>query len=72
MNEHWTVRVDRELCRGTGVCAGTAPRYFRLVNGRSQPVDHVVDPDEIVLDAAASCPTEAIAIEDDSGHRLAP
>jgi hypothetical protein len=32
----------------------------------------VIDPDDIVLDAADTCPTEAIAVDDAAGRQIAP
>jgi ferredoxin len=49
---------------GTGVCAGTAPRHFALVDGASTPLSEVVEPDDAVVDAAESCPMEAITVRD--------
>jgi ferredoxin len=72
MSERWTVTVDRGLCQGTGLCASAAPRHFRLDDGRSRPVQDVTDPDDVLLDAAAICPTEAILISDAAGRPLAP
>jgi ferredoxin len=72
MSECWRVTVDREACLGSGVCAGTAPEYFRLEDGRSRPIREFVEPDEDVLDAADLCPAEAITVHDAAGHRLAP
>jgi ferredoxin len=71
-DECWTVTVNREVCQGTGLCAGTAPAHFRLDNSRSRPVNDVISPDDAVLDAAETCPTEAIAVHDAAGRRLAP
>jgi ferredoxin len=72
MDECWTVTVNRDVCQGTGMCAGTAPKHFRLDDGRSRPIHEVISPDDVVLDAAETCPTEAIAVHDSEGHQLAP
>jgi ferredoxin len=73
MNECWKVTVNRDTCIGSGVCVGTAPHYFRLDDDyRSQPISEVVDPDDLVLAAAESCPTESIIVHDAEGHQLAP
>lgn len=72
MSGCWTVTVDGDLCQGSGVCAAAAPGHFRLDDGRSRPVQDVVEPDDIVLDAAETCPAEAIAVHDDAGRPLAP
>jgi ferredoxin len=72
MDERWKVTVDRDVCIGSGVCVGTAPRHFRLDDGRSRPIAEIVDPDDTVVAAGESCPTEAITIQDAAGHQLAP
>jgi ferredoxin len=72
MEECWRVTVDRDACLGSGMCAGTAPDHFRLDDGRSRPIEEVISPDDIVLDAAETCPAEAIRIYDDAGRQLAP
>jgi ferredoxin len=60
----WRVTVDDD-CAGSGMCAGIAPRHFRTDDGdRFQPVTAEMEPDDSVLDAAASCPMEAIRITD--------
>lgn len=69
----WTVRVDRDACIGSGMCAGSAPDYFRLDGGRSQPVAERVRPDDDVRYAAESCPMEAITVRDAAtGEQVAP
>jgi ferredoxin len=73
----WQVSVDPGACIGSGACAATAPTHFRLerIDGRerSRPIAEVVDPDDFVLGAALSCPTEAITVtEQPSGTVLAP
>jgi len=69
---NWQVEVDRETCIGTGMCASSASAYFRLDGGKSRPVQESVEPDDLVLDAAESCPMEAIFVRDDQGVLLAP
>ena len=60
----WNIAVSPD-CIGSGVCAGTAPRHFAIgQDGRSRPLASPVDPDDIVLGAAASCPMEAISVTD--------
>jgi ferredoxin len=72
MGEHWKVTVNRDACLGSGVCAGTAPGHFRLEDGRSRAIEEDIEPDDVVLDAADTCPAEAIAVYSAAGHRLAP
>ena len=65
MPVRWLVTVDRDLCVGSAVCVGTAPGRFALGgDNRSRPTPEAVDADQAVLDAAASCPAEAIAVVD--------
>ena len=59
------IRVDGDTCIGSGMCVGTAPLRFALSSdGHSQPVVAEIDTDPAVLDAAATCPVEAITILD--------
>ncbi|MFJ9472086.1 ferredoxin [Streptomyces caniferus] len=63
MGDRWRVEVDRSICIGSGMCAGTAPDGFRLDSARqSHPVAPETDADEGVLAAAEACPVEAITL----------
>jgi ferredoxin len=61
------VRVDAELCTGCGVCVDTCPEVFELRDDISVvlvgevPQEHA----EAARDAADSCPTEAITVDED-------
>ncbi|MFI9006525.1 ferredoxin [Actinosynnema sp. NPDC053489] len=68
----WTISVDRGACLGTGMCTSIAPDHFRLEGGTSTPVDPEVEPDDAVVDAAESCPMEAILVRSADGTVLAP
>lgn len=60
----WKISVSSN-CIGSGVCAGTAPHHFELgADGRAHPLKSPTDRDEAVLDAAISCPMEAIRVTD--------
>jgi ferredoxin len=72
MTEHWKITVNRDICLGSGLCAGTAPRHFRLDDGRSRAIQEDIEPDDNVLDVADTCPAEAITVYDAAGRRLAP
>jgi ferredoxin len=72
MSEHWKITVDRDACLGSGVCAATAPNHFRLEGGKSRTIQADIEPDDIVLDVADTCPAEAITVHDAAGHHLAP
>ena len=59
------VRVDARTCIGSGNCLFYAPGTFELdKKGIALVIDAAGDPVEAVLEAAESCPTQAISIED--------
>jgi ferredoxin len=69
----WLVEVDPGTCIGSGICAGTAPKHFEVIDGVSHPVRPETDPADEAIDAAESCPVEAITIREKStGRTLAP
>lgn len=71
--DRWLVSVDQQRCLGSGICAAVAPAHFSLVDGVSGPATGEVDPaDEAVVDAAESCPVEAITVRSNDGTVLAP
>lgn len=73
MNQrYWQVSVDARRCVGSGICAGTAPKHFELVDGVSRPAGSDIDPTDAVIDAAESCPVEAILVSSADGTPLAP
>lgn len=67
------VRVDRDLCISLGNCIAVAPTVFAF-DDESKAI--VLDPssvdDNTVLEAAESCPVDAIIVEDDKGLQLYP
>ena len=67
------VRVDRDLCIGVSNCVAFAPTVFAL-DEENKAV--VLDPssvdDQTLLEAAESCPENAIIVEDDQGRQLYP
>lgn len=63
MGDRWHVEVDRSLCIGSAQCVHHAPDGFHLDTVRqSHPVAPDTDANEKVLEAAESCPVEAIVI----------
>lgn len=58
----WRLEVDRHTCISSGMCSGIAPDHFELEGDGSHPLADVVDQDEAVIDAAESCPVEAIKV----------
>ena len=62
------VRVDSQRCQGHTLCSMIAPDSFELddIDGHSSPVCEVVpaDQEDLVREAAHSCPEQAIFIEE--------
>ncbi len=67
------VRVDRDLCLGAGNCIAIAPSVFQFDPERRAVV---LDPssvdDDALMEAAESCPFDAIIVEDDQGRQVYP
>ena len=67
------IKIDRDLCIGVGNCVAFAPTVF---GPDKENKAIVLDPssidDDTLLEAAESCPENAIIIEDDEGHQLYP
>ena len=67
------IRVDRDLCIGVSNCVAIAPTVFKL-DEENKAV--VLDPSSVdedsLLEAAESCPENAIIVEDDEGNQLYP
>ncbi len=59
--------VDKERCQGHTLCSMIAPDSFELddVDGHASAVNEVVpaDQEDLVAEAAHSCPEQAIVIE---------
>jgi ferredoxin len=67
------VKVDRELCIGIGNCVVAAPKVFKLdQQNKAVAADASAVDQEILWDAAQSCPENAIILEDDEGRQLYP
>ena len=67
------VKVDRELCIGVSNCVAFAPTVFKLDNQNKVVVldSNSID-EETLIEAAKSCPENAIIIEDEEGNQLYP
>jgi len=67
------VTVDRDMCTGIGNCAVVAATAFKL-DEKNKAV--VLDPASVtkekLVEAAESCPMEAITVIDDNGEQLYP
>jgi ferredoxin len=67
------VRVDRELCIGVSNCVAIAPTVFKLDDENKAVVLDAASVDEkTLMEAAESCPQDAIIVEDDTGKQLYP
>ncbi|MQS17194.1 ferredoxin [Streptomyces kaniharaensis] len=72
------VRVDRDRCIGSGMCALSAPGSLALgADGLAEPVaGHGADGEELtpeLTEAVDFCPVEALTLYSArGGHRIAP
>ncbi|MGD9987422.1 ferredoxin [Pseudonocardia sp.] len=60
------VHVNRELCRGHGVCAGNAPEVFLFDDEDRAYAEYDVVPaglEEVARSAVYSCPEHAIEMD---------
>jgi ferredoxin len=68
------VRIDLDRCIGCGTCEELCPQVFELGDdGFARVV--AGDPSAwaaCVIEAAESCPQDAIAVDDDRGARVEP
>lgn len=67
------VMIDGELCVGVGNCVAIAPAVFKLDDeNKAAVLAHRSVDEEILMEAAESCPVNAIIVEDDDGIQLYP
>jgi ferredoxin len=67
----WQLRVDKSVCGATGMCQALAPDLFELNEAYAEPVKPEIEPDELALDAADQCPTQAISVWE-NGKEIGP
>lgn len=61
----YKIAIDRDACIGDNACCDVAPATFELDDESIAIVkDPAGDDDEAILEAAQSCPTEAIILHD--------
>ena len=66
----YLVQVDEDVCAAHGDCVEVAPEVFS-VNGVAQVIG--TGPDDLLLEAAESCPSTAIMLFDQaSGEQVFP
>ena len=67
------IKILRDKCISAGTCVAIAPDVFELDDEGKAVLKNPTGADEqTVIDAAKSCPTQAIEVLDDSGKRLVP
>jgi len=65
--------IDRDLCIGVASCVTVDPAVFKLDNEQKATViDPNVSEDQEIIDAAKSCPTQAIILYDKNGRQIFP
>jgi ferredoxin len=69
----YKAKVDRKLCTSVASCVAIAGNTFELDDeGISVVKKQNADSDEVILQAAESCPVDAIIIHDASGKQIYP
>ena len=67
------IKVDREACISVGSCEAISPDVFGLdEEGLAYVKDQNADTAENILEAAKSCPVNAIYLYDENGQRIWP
>jgi len=68
-----TIRIDRTLCVGFGDCVEEAPAAFGLDDETLAVFVTPEDvPRQVLLDACASCPVDALTVLDAAGRQIVP
>lgn len=66
-------KIDRNLCIGSADCVSIAPNTFELDSENKSVVKaQGVDNDDILMQAAKTCPVSAIILTNDSGDQIFP
>ena len=66
-------KVDRGLCIGSGDCTRIASKTFQLDGeNKSVVIAQGADSDDVLLEAAKTCPVSAIILTDPSGNQVYP
>jgi ferredoxin len=67
------ITINSEECIGCGACETEAPETFEVNDAKVALKDSPHDARDYIVDAAKSCPTEAIQVIDKaSGQKIAP
>lgn len=69
----YKIVVDRVKCQGIGACVSAAPDVFEIDNeGKAVVINAEGNDDDTILEAAESCPLEAIILYDEDGEQVYP
>lgn len=68
------IEIDRELCIGAATCIGVAPEAYIL---DEENIAIVQDgwkelDDDVLIESAESCPTDAIFLYDENDNQIYP
>ena len=67
------VKIIRDKCISAATCVAIAPDTFELDDeGIAILKNPDGDDEQTIIDAAKSCPTQAIEVYDDEGKQLVP
>jgi ferredoxin len=67
------IKLLRDKCISAGTCVAIAPNTFELDDeGKVKLKNPKGDDEQTILDAAKSCPVQAIEIYDDEGNQVFP
>jgi len=67
------IEVDRDACISAGSCVAIAAKTFQLDDeGKVKLINPKGDDDQTILEAAKSCPVEAIKLYNESGGQIWP
>ena len=69
----YKIVVDRVKCQGIGACVGMAPDVFEIDHeGKAVVINGEGTDDDTILEAAESCPLEAISLFDEESQQVYP
>ena len=72
-DKKYKISIDKDVCIGCGSCSAIAPNTFKIGSDTKAEVKKADGDDEkTILQAAKSCPVEAIKIKDSSGKQIFP
>lgn len=69
-----TMKIDRTKCIGAATCVAVAPKAWALDDEAKAVILDTAgeETDETLIDAAKSCPVQAIYIYDENGKQIYP